>query len=435
MFFRVTQDIAMQGRYSDAVVAELATLAEALQVRGTRLMLAPVPGKSLTMPHLLPQKAAELGFDFDTALAVYRDIHARLSSAGVTTVDLQPALASTDAATPPFFGADTHWNSVGAKRAAEAIAEVLRSDPRYGDMPQTRHQSVAKGTVAIPSGMRRIIQQHCKDKVPEAVTTQYETKRVQDVVADSIEIGLGEPPLDIGLDDAPLDIGLEEAPLDIGLGDAPLDIGLSSGPAARADAATALPVALVGTSFSDMAAVNFPGFLAQHSDLEVVNYAITGGGQFTAISSYLTSEDFQSAPPAFLVWELPIYLNIAQGSDQPMRELIAAARGNCRETLEVETTADGNSLKADLPAEFGAYTTLFVDTGSAAVREVAFRFTSATGRTRTKSILRSERARLNGRFYMPLSGLPSSSITSVEISSPSPFGDAPRLFACNSNQT
>ncbi len=118
-----------------------------------------------------------------------------------------------------------------------------------------------------------------------------------------------------------------------------------------------------------------------------------------------------------------------------MRELIAAARGNSRETLEVETTADGNSLKADLPAEFGAYTTLFVDTGSAAVREVAFRFTSATGRTRTKSILRSERARLNGRFYMPLSGLPSSSITSVEISSPSPFGDAPRLFACNSNQT
>lgn len=363
MFFRIKQDIAMQTRFSDTAVDELAQLSEALAARGTTLVLAMVPTKAVTMPHLLSEKARILGFHFEAAVAVQRDVNIRLQEAGVVAVDLQSALFHTGNDPFPFFETDTHWNAYGSQKAAQAIAQAISADPRYRDMAKTRYETMDRGPVSSFSGMRRIIQRNCQLKVPEAITTQYETVPYQGAVAapsspaggglkiglgDSagapldiglgdlglgpeqndapldigldapLDLGLEEAPLDIGLDTAPLDIGLDapavdigldSAPMDIGLGDGALDIGLGDGaldiglggtdtaaPQALGPAATYAPgnlqVAVVGTSFADLAAANFPGFLAQYTSLEVVNYAITGGGKYSAVTSYLTSDDF-----------------------------------------------------------------------------------------------------------------------------------------------
>ncbi|RVT82576.1 hypothetical protein DXV76_15135 [Rhodobacteraceae bacterium CCMM004] len=421
MFFRVTQDIWMQRRYSDGAVAEMADLSAALAARGTTLILALVPTKAATMPHLLPERAAWMGFDVDTAVAVQRDIHDRLNAAGVATVDLQAALFTEPGAPHPFFRADTHWNAVGAERAAEALAAEIRAHPSYDGLPKTAFETVAMGPATVFSAMRRIVQKRCRQTIPEPVTTRYETR---------IDAAPAIGALDIGLDDAPLDIGLEDAPLDIGLddgADGALDIFGAE--------AERLPIALVGTSFSDLPEVNFPGFLAQHAGVEVINYAITGGGQYSAIASYLTSDDFQTAPPSFLIWESPIYLNPTNDGDQPLRELIAAAGGTCTVPVDVVVGEGNRTLRADLPTTLGPESTLFLDTGSRSSREVSFRFVSAEGRTRTRVVRRGERMRLNGRFYMPAGGLWSGGAAAVEITGRLPFGAEPRLFTCDPTQS
>ena len=450
MFFRLTQDIGLQRRFSDHAVADMAALSRALAARGTTLILAIVPTKAMTMPHLLPQTADHYGYDLDTALHVHRDVHARLEAAGVITVDLQPAMAEGAADQPPFFRTDTHWNAEGARRAARAVADVIRAQDGYAALPKTRHETVSLGPVTKTSAMRDIIQTRCRDALPQAVTTLQETRIATPGSGPAgqgdapLDIGLGEAPIDIGLDDAPLDIGLDDPPLDIGLDDAPLDIGLDDAPldiglGDAAETAMAgpgtLPVAVVGTSFSDMPEANFPGFIAQYSDLEAVNYAITGGGQYSAITSYLTSDDFQTAPPSFLVWEAPGYLNPINHGDQPMRELAAAASGACTDPLPLTATDRADTLRAALPAHAGPETTLFLDTGSRASQSVAFRFAGPDGRSRTRMITREDRVRLTGRFYMPLTALWSQGASAVEVTAVGGFGPQPRLFTCRQPQT
>ncbi len=453
VFYRMVSDMRMDLPFSDKTVDDLARLSRALSARGTTLVFAAVPTKSATMPDWLPERARLMGFDLGIATDVQLDIQRRLDEAGVVTVDLRAAMLMGEPGRHTFFGTDTHWNAYGADLAAMAVAETLKAQPTYKELPKTAYETIETGVKTAFSGMRRILQRRCKETLPEPVTMTYETRVAGgsagvggaglDLGLDiglnedaPLDIGLGdEPPLDIGLDDAPLDIGLDDAPLDIGLDDAaPLDIGLGedpeSSPDAPRDPANVLPVVMVGTSFTDLAVSNFPGFVAQHSGLEVVNYAITGGGQYGAITSYLTSDDFQNAPPAFLVWEVPIYANLAQNGDRQMRELIAAAGGRCTTKVDLRKHDDGFGLTVLLPSGLGPDHSLFLDTSSRSTSVASFHFRSATGRERTKSIRRGERLRLNGRFYMPLTGLWPEGASSVDITVETPLGQSPAVFVC-----
>ncbi|WP_108483105.1 alginate O-acetyltransferase AlgX-related protein [Oceaniglobus ichthyenteri] len=433
VFFRMVSDLRMDRPFSQATVANLAELSRALAERGTTLVFAPVPTKAVTMPDWLPERARLMGFDLTVATEVQRDILRQLDAAGVITVDLRAAMVQGGAGRHTFFGTDTHWNAFGAELGAMAVAEVLKAQPIYDSLTKTTHETVEMGEKTAFSGMRRILQRRCIETLPEPVTMTYETRVASTGAAmagGTLDIGLNdETLLDIGLEDEPLDIGLDDTLLDIGLDDTALDIGLGADAGVARDPASQLPVALVGTSFTDLAVSNFPGFVAQHAGVEVVNYAITGGGQYGAITSYLTSDDFQTAPPAFLVWENPIYANLAQNGSGPMRELIAAVRG-CAQPVDITIGDDRARLTATLPPDLGPDHTLFLDTGTGAMAKATFRFANAAGRNRTKTIERGERLRLNGRFYMPLTGLWPGGAQSVEIDLPLPLGQAATLSVC-----
>ncbi|WP_371156016.1 hypothetical protein [Jannaschia sp. 2305UL9-9] len=424
MFYRMASDMRMDRPFSDATVADMAALSRALASRGTTLIYAPIPTKSVSMPAWLPDRATDLGFDLEVATKVQTDILDRLNAAGVVTADLRAALLTAEPGRPTFFATDTHWNAYGADLGARAIAEVMRAQPVYDTLEKTRHETVETGTDNGVLVMRRILQRRCTETLPMPVTRTYETRVAQP--GGPLDIGLGgDAPLDIGLgEDAPLDIGLgDDSPLDIGLGGEDIDL--------FGEAEARLPVAIVGTSFSDLATVNFPGFLAQHSDLEVVNYAITGGAQFGAITSYLTSDDYQNAPPTFLVWENPIYTNFAQVGDQPMRELIAAAGDTCTRQVPFTLDPNGQTLIADLDTDLTPGDTLFLDTDAPVTDAVAFHFWSAEDRIRTRSIRRGDRLRRTGRFYMPLTGLWPDGARQVEVTSTAKFGPTPTLFVCS----
>jgi len=196
--------------------------------------------------------------------------------------------------------------------------------------------------------------------------------------------------------------------------------------------ARALPrIVLVGTEHAGEAASNLAGFLSEQTGLEVLPYTVAGGGSFAAISSYMTSREFQDAPPAYLVWVNPVENNLAQFGDQPLHELIVAAGDGCRVPLPVLSGNDANTLTADLGTlDRSQSYTLFVDADGTQATEARFDFHTAAGLARSQSVLRHKDQVKTGRFFMPLSGLWPQGAQTVDIVLDAPFGVAARVTAC-----
>ena len=357
IFYRVYTDIRMQHPFSDRAVELIGELATALRQRGTTLIFLPIPSKSHAMPDQLPHLASLFGFNIEQATGEYRSVVQRLENAGVVAIDGQKALRAATPDNPPFFGTDFHWNAEGARLMAFEVATVLSQLDAYDALDKTEYTTVETGVERAFSGLRRQIQKKCVDEIPQAETMTY----------------------------------LTEAAETTGLGVADLFGSTETRP----------QLVLAGTSFADAELSNFDGWLAQYTKLEVFNYAVTGGNQFGAMLSYLTSDDFQADPPHFLIWENPIYNNLLQYGEQPMLELIAAAGDTC--TLPLDTTREGNTLSVD----FGGQTrvegdVIHVHAGTEGPRKATFAARLADGSLRSNYIERGDRLRATGHFYMPL---------------------------------
>lgn len=392
VFFRINADLRMNHPFSPEVVDQMTALSQALESRGTVLVYVPIPTKSVSMPDYLPERARLYGFDLAVATAVHADVLGRLNEQGVLIADIRSALLGAEGGQLPFFNSDFHWSAYGADLGAKAIADVIRAQPIYDTLDKTEYQSLETGEEIAFSGMRRVLQARCSQTLPEPTTMTWDTQAMT------------------------LDLGL-------GLGDEGGGLDIFGGETAQ------VPIALVGTSFSDSPINNFPGFIAQHAELEVVNFAITGGNQYGAITSYLTSTEFQNSPPAFLVWENPIYNNLAQYGDQPMRELIAAAADNCAQSLDFTVSDDRRSLTTQVSG-LTAEQTLFLETDGSTALDVSYRFTSDQGE-RLKSVRRGERLRRTGRFYMPMTGLWETGADDLTITLSAPLGASPQLSVCD----
>lgn len=393
-FFRVFADLRMQHPFTDEVTTLMGELSAALKAKGTTLIYVPIPTKSVTLPTFLPEDAALFGFDETVATTVYTDQVARLAEKDVIAVDLLAALRTADGSDPPFFRSDFHWTSTGARKAAEAIGGLIKALPDYAEVTPVTYETRATGTEIAVSGMRRELQAYCSASLPPVISAAFET----------IEVASADTALDIFGDDAP-----------------------AEGGAGKAD-----EVALVGTSFSDALVPNFSGFLAEHAGLPVANFALTGGNQFGAITPYLTSREFQAERPRYLVWENPVYNNLAQYGTGPLTELIAAARNDCAPVSAAPVVNDAGALVADLSADrVGARQVLLADAGDAGSRDVVLKFTSKDGRVFEREVHRGDRVRSTGRFYVPLESLDSLELAQVEISFDRLSEDTASVSLCN----
>ncbi|MDG3042774.1 alginate O-acetyltransferase AlgX-related protein [Roseicyclus marinus] len=326
MFFRLT-DLRMNHPLSDRSIDLMVAFSNALAERGTTLIYVPVPTKGLVMPDLLPPEAAAYGFDFEIATMMYLHFVDRLRSAGIETVDIQTPLLEVGEPDYPFLRTDFHWSPSGARAAAVAVAEVIRARPGYNDLTPVPHVTASIGPREIASAFRRSVQARCRDHIPRAVTEAFETQ--------------------------------------------PVDGGLSIGAGIFAAEARRPGIMLVGTSMSQTSEFNFDGFLAEAAQLDLTNYAVTGGNQFGAMLGYMMSGDFASNPPHFLVWENPIYNNLGEFGGLAVREIIVAAVNDCVPLTTVTTEAgvlvaegpsislsEGHFLRADVGAS-GAYSAEF----------------------------------------------------------------------------
>ena len=388
VFFRTFADLRLQHPMDARVVEQLGRLADVLRDNGTTLIYATIPAKSQAMPDFLPDDAAGYGYDRAIAEAVYDDITTRLNAAGVVAPDLMRALQASPPDDHPFFRADFHWTSSGARLAAKAIGDAIKADPAYADVTPATYKSVEIGMKPAFSTMRRALQGFCVDALPSVETMGFTTALVEDATA-------------------------EAGTLDI-----------------FGDTAGTAKIVLVGTSFSDSDVNNFSGFLQEYSGLEVINQAITGGNQFGAITSYLTSADFAEQRPRFLIWENPIYNNLGQYGPGQLEELIAAVGDTCSVTLDA--VADGDAgLVADLGThQLGPEDAIFADFGAESARSATFTLDGPDGLIRRATVDRGDRLRATGRFYLGLSAFYVPGLHRVHVTFDRPVAEGAKITLC-----
>lgn len=371
-FYRVLADIRMQHQLSDHTARQLAEVAKALEANGTTLIYVPIPTKSLVMPQYLPERTFELGFDYDIAKAAYDETLARLRRNGVVTVDVLGALRKNDEDHPPFLQADFHWTAWGAASAATEVAAAIKALPGADELQPATFETKRTNRQQIISTMRRFLQASCLSSLPLAEMDSFETTEVA------------------AKRDAQLDIfGSEEA---------------------------GGQVALVGTSFSDLAPANFAGFLSQEMHTPVSNYAVSGGNQFGSIISYITSSAFAEKRPRFLIWENPIYNNLGKFGDAPLRELAAAATKVC-DSLPSPVISAKESNILDLgvrPEIIKNPSIILADAGNETSRKAMLRVALEDGDVIETQISRPVRATSSGRYYFPFDAR-SKNVTSVQI--------------------
>lgn len=384
-FFLLDPDLRMFQPLTEVAAEDIASLSTALAERGTTLVYAPLPTKSLAMPERLPQAAYDHGYDPDVAATVYDLILDRLRSRDVATADLRRAMRAPEGQ-PSFHLADERITSAGAQRAASAIAQAISITPGFAALPKAQFATGPTGAVTLPSDMRAALQLRCQVRLPDVVAEGSTTTRA----------GGGA----IGTD-------------------------------LFAGTANAGGIVIVTTGKAGEPTANLAGAVAAATGLETQIYAVPDGGSFAAISSYMTSRQFIDRRPAYLVWLNPVEENLADRGDQPMAELVAAARADCGIPLPMTPGIEAGTLSADLSTmdRSRRYSILIESDGSAATA-ARFDFRGADGTVRTRQIVRHRNQAPTGRFYMPMTGLWPEGAVGVEITLDVPVAATARVSAC-----
>ncbi|MCF6234275.1 MAG: hypothetical protein L3J36_14420 [Rhodobacteraceae bacterium] len=383
-FFRIDPELRMFHSISDQSADRLARLSDALREYGTTLIYAPVPTRALAMPDMLPHIAVDYGYEADLAATVYDDTIRRLSRALVMNVNLRRALLATSG---PFFATDPRLTPAGAEQMARAIAKVIGQEEGSG-APRAVFSSTTGAPVVWPSNMRANLQRHCMLGLAQVSAPQFVTTKRQAAVQGADNSIFGTRTL-----------------------------------GAR--------IALVGTDVTGSQVSNLSGFLSQATGYDVVEYSVEDGGSFAAISSYLTSDAFRESRPTYLIWTNPVSNNLAQFGDQPMRELTAAASGNCGVAVPFSGGDDARSIRVELNRmDIRPSNSLLIETSGETAADMRLDFISHQGLIRSKFVRRHPNQVKTGRFYVPLSGLWRTGVYSVDISLDVPFGANTRVSVC-----
>jgi alginate O-acetyltransferase complex protein AlgJ len=229
------------------IAALIRGIGDQLSQRGTDLVVVPLPAKIDVARAFSPDQV------YGEAL---EGLHVRFSilvaGHGLNVVDARKALVL--AGTPGFFPTDTHWTPVGAARVAAGVAQS--GAVQIGDLAYGRIDGQAKALTG-------------------------------DLVAFVTSPGLAPY---VGL--APESVvPVLQTPL---TGDADI----------FGDAAS--DIVLVGTSYSANTDWGFADALMAELGRDVVSVAEQGRGPLAPMQDYLASSDFAAAPPAVVIWEIPV---------------------------------------------------------------------------------------------------------------------------------
>jgi alginate biosynthesis protein AlgX len=279
----------------------LKRLNEALAEQGVTLLMVINPKRPMVADtYLEPTESNQASYDATATRAAYEKTLADVRSVGIVAPDLLEVALNMPEGETYFFSGDHHWRPTGARAAARAVAQSVAE---LGlELTQTSFVTTENGTDDVQGGFASKVEEVCGVSWPDDMMSVF-------VTASSAEQSL--------------------------LGDAP-----------------AAEVVMVGTSFSKSArepGYNFEGFLKEALSTDVLNMAVTAGGGFGALQSYLLSETFRTQKPKLIVWELQAPTSRVFNNLVDYRQLIPAAKGGCTpETTVQSVTASIEGQSATL---------------------------------------------------------------------------------------
>lgn len=254
-FFTAEEFKTVSTKDIDDAADRVASIKRDLETRGIRLVLAPLPAKSDLYAEEVPS------FVRSSAMAdAYSAFSAALEQRGIAVADTRAAMLTAKPFGEVFLKSDTHWSPAGAKAAAEAIQSSLQ-----------------KNGVTLPS---------------QELTAQWQT------------------PVSLWGDLTKFVTSPDYAPT-VGLSEESVPIYRT---AVNADASgadifgddAAVPVMLVGTSYSANENWSFADFLRQSLRADVVNVAKEGLGPGVPMMDLLAGSALDETAPTVVVWELPV---------------------------------------------------------------------------------------------------------------------------------
>ncbi len=223
-----------------------------LDAHGTQLVVALLPAKTRLHPEQLVHVPPA------TLAGRYASTRDALEELGVPVPDLLTVLEHARSDGEVFLRTDTHWTPRGADAVAAAIALTVRPLGLEGlgastfettDQPVVEHHGDLLNF--LPLGPFQHLGPPADSVVPRATTRT------------------------------------------------------SAPPAGGLFDEVSIPVAVVGTSYTQGEMWNFPGALQQHLGAEVLDASLEGQGPLVPMKAYLENEAFLEAPPSLVVWEIP----------------------------------------------------------------------------------------------------------------------------------
>ena len=250
-------DAVVNGEQNEADnLALIRGVRDALEAKGSKLVLAIVPAKTRLYPeHIGDNKPASLHVD------LYQQFHAEVAKAGIVAPDLLAPLQAAKDKGQVFLRTDTHWTPMGAEVAAQQLGVTIAAKaPLEGEPEQFVTQAVE--------------------------TAPYKGDLTTFLPLDPLFSNLLPKPDE-----------LQKRSTDLAEGAAAGDDALF--------ADSTVPVGLVGTSYSANPNWNFVGALKQALRSDVVNYAEDGKGPILPMLKYLQTDAFKNSAPQVVIWEFP----------------------------------------------------------------------------------------------------------------------------------
>ncbi len=249
--FQEARDLQASLQVDEAAVREVR---QELAGRGVRLVVALVPAKARVYPEKLGRYSLPAG-----AADRYRKLRALLDGLRVPAPDLLAPLREARRLGEVFLRNDTHWTPLGAGAAAEALAGTLDGLLSEAASPRARFAS------------------------SEGPPREYRGDLLNFLPLGRFQKFLGPGP---ELVRPRLTVAVEE-PAE-GLFDQP-----------------AIPVVLVGTSYSAGELWNLEGALKTAVEADVLNVAKEGQGPLAPMRALLAGAVLEEVRAKVVVWEIP----------------------------------------------------------------------------------------------------------------------------------
>ena len=235
-------------------LAQVQEAREALARRGVELVVALVPAKARVYPEMLGRYALP-----ESAAGRYSRLLGSLAGLGVAAPDLLGPLLEAKRQAQVFLRTDTHWTPLGAGAAARALAAAADGYLSRAGSPRTRFlttdglQREYRGDLLnfLPLGRfeRRLV------PPPDTITPKLTT------AAETSETGLfGQ---------------------------------------------VAIPVVLVGSSYSAGELWNLEGALKQAMSADVLDVAKEGQGALAPMRALLSGTVLEEVQADLVIWEIP----------------------------------------------------------------------------------------------------------------------------------